>query len=85
MQINRIRGATRVLGKSQGYLGLPVRDEMVIDKTIGEIVPAMVTAWEPSPAELAMLADGASVYVRIFGMNHPPILVYVEPKEPEDS
>lgn len=29
MQIGRITGATRVLGKSQGYMGLPLRDEMV--------------------------------------------------------
>lgn len=29
MQIGRVEGCTRVLGKSQGYLGLPVRDETI--------------------------------------------------------
>lgn len=28
MLIGRIKGATRVIGKSQGYYGLPVRDEI---------------------------------------------------------
>lgn len=29
MEVARIEGTTRVLGKSQGYYGLPVRDELV--------------------------------------------------------
>ena len=29
MQIGRILNATRVLGKSQGYMGLPLRDEII--------------------------------------------------------
>jgi hypothetical protein len=27
MQVGVIEGATRIVGKSQGYLGLPIRDE----------------------------------------------------------
>lgn len=44
MQIGMIEGATRVIGKSQGYLGLPLRDETVTCTVGGEGTPAMVTA-----------------------------------------
>ena len=29
MQIGRVAGATRTIGKSQGYMGLPIRDERI--------------------------------------------------------
>lgn len=79
MHIGRIEGATRVIGKSQGYLGLPVRDETVNCTVGGEGTPAMVTAWLPTPEELALLNAGASVHVRILGTGHPPIMVEVGP------
>jgi hypothetical protein len=78
MQIGRIKGATRVLGKAQGYMGLPVRDEV---RASG--APAMVTAWLPTPKELAALNAGAAVHVCILGNVHPPILVDVG--EPPDE
>lgn len=77
MQIGRIKNATRVLGKSQGYLGLPVRDEAINCTVGGEGTPSMVTAWLPTPKELAALNAGAPVYVRILGNAHPPIMVEV--------
>ncbi len=79
MQIGRIDGTTRVLGKSQGYLGLPLRDERINCTVSGEGTPAMVTAWHPTPDELARLNAGASVHVRLLGTAHPPILVGVGP------
>jgi hypothetical protein len=85
MLINRIEGATRVVGKAQGYLGLPIRDEVaeirdiVIDCTVNGRTPAMVTAWEPTPKELAALNAGASVHVRILGNLPPPMMVEVGP------
>lgn len=79
MMIGRIEGATRVLGKSQGYLGLPIRDEVIHDAVNGAGTPAMVTAWLPTPDELALLNAGASVHVRILGTGHPPIMVDVGP------
>lgn len=78
MQIGRIEGATRVMGKSQGYLGLPVRDEKTDD------VPCMVTSWHPTPKELAALNAGAPVHVRVLGRSHPPISVGIGPT-PEGS
>lgn len=66
------KGATRIIGKSQGYLGLPIRDE----KT-GEGTPCMVTAWFPTEKELAALNSGASVQIHLQGSAHPPIMVDV--------
>ena len=82
MMIGRIPGATRVLGKSQGYFGLPVRDELITEGVNGENTPAMTTAWIPTPAEIAAIVKGAPVHVQLLGTAHPPILVTVgEPPE----
>jgi hypothetical protein len=77
MQIGRVEGCTRVLGKSQGYMGLPVRDEVVNAVVTGEGTPTMTTAWLPTPKELEALNAGAPVHVRIVGSAHPPIMVEV--------
>lgn len=77
MQIGRVNGATRVLGKSQGYMGLPLRDEVVNCTVNGEQTPLMVTAWLPTPRELEALNAGAPVHVKIIGTAHPPIMVEV--------
>ena len=76
MQIGHIAGATRVLGKSQGFPGLPVRDEIITEKVVGK-TPCMTTAWLPTPKELEALNAGAAVHVRILGASHPPIMVEV--------
>ena len=80
----RISGATRVLGKAQGYLGLAVRDELVHDTVNGEGTPAMTTAWIPTPAEIVAIVSGAPVHVQLLGRVHPPILVTVG-DPPEDA
>lgn len=77
MIINRIPGFTRLLGKSQGYLGLPVLDQIVFDPAAECDVPAMTTSWEPTPDELKALNAGASVHVRILALDHPPIMLGV--------
>lgn len=79
MQIGMIEGATRVIGKSQGYLGLPIRDEMVNCTVNGDGTPQMVTAWLPTPEELAALNRGAAIHVTILGVMHPPIMVGTGP------
>jgi hypothetical protein len=76
----RINGTTRVLGAPVGWtpeasgpcLGLPIRDEMSADQ------PCMVSAWEPTPAELAAIMAGATIKLRIVGRGHPPVWLYVE-------
>lgn len=71
MLIARIEGATRVCGKSQGYLGLPVRDEIV------DGVNIMHTAWEPTPDEIERIKAGAKVIVSVIGNNPQPIMLTV--------
>lgn len=77
MIIARIEGATRVLGKAQGYLGLPVRDEFQSTTVDGPLTPVMVTAWEPTPDELERLNKGAKVELIIVGTAHPPVMLTV--------
>lgn len=71
MMINAIEGATRRIGKSQGYKGLPLRDE------VGHFGPQMVTSWQPTPAEIAAIAAGAPIYLTVLGSAHPPVMLEV--------
>ena len=76
MMVGVPRGATRVLGKSQGFLGLPVRDEILEVDGKGEY-KAITTVWHPTPAELARLNNGAGVHVRLLTEAVPPMMVEV--------
>ena len=75
----RIAGCTRVLGAPVGWTpessgpcnGLPIRDEINGD------IPVMISAWEPTPAEMEAIAAGAKVHHRIVGTGHPPVMLYV--------
>lgn len=71
MIINAIEGCTRRIGKSQGYLGLPLRDEVI------DGIPTMTSSWQPTPAELQRLLAGAPIYVTLLGQAHPPIMLNV--------
>lgn len=68
-----IEGTTRRIGKSQGYLGLCVRDF-----TYGDGTPAMETRWEPTPAEVAAINRGEPVTLILLGNAHPPVKVFVK-------
>jgi len=76
MEIGRIRGCTRVIGKAQGYYGLPIRDIVINDTVTGPETPAMETAWFPSPDELAAINAGAPIILRVCGNGHPPVMLY---------
>lgn len=69
-----IEGTTRRIGKAQGYKGLCIRDIVLPTGT-----PAMATAWEPTPDELARLKLGAPVHLIVLGMAHPPVILEVGP------
>lgn len=79
MIIARIAGCTRVLGAPTGWtpetsgpcVGLPIRDEMNGD------VPCMVSAWEPTPDEIAAIVGGSKIYLRVLGVGHPPVALFV--------
>src|SRR3546814_704875 len=79
MQVGVIQGATRIVSRSQGYNGLPIRDEAIHFTVNGPETPAMITAWIPTPAELAALNAGAAVHVRILGRTPPSMAVEVGP------
>ncbi len=80
MEIGRITGATRNLGapadwtpERDGHCGhLPIRDE---PHSPG--VNQMISAWLPTPDELARLAAGAPIYLVILGVTHPPVALTV--------
>lgn len=66
---NAIEGTTRRLGKSQGYIGLCIRDVMHPQG------PAMVSSWQPTPAEVERIAAGAPILLMILGTAHPPVIL----------
>ena len=74
--ILRIPGTTRVLGKRQGYLGLPIRDSIIQCSVNGE-VPCMETAWELTPPEIEAIIAGQPLILRLLGTQHPPVMIYV--------
>jgi hypothetical protein len=55
--------------------GLPVRD-VVCDGT-----PYMISAWEPSPAEMKALLAGETIKLWISGTTHPVVAISVGPIE----
>ena len=75
----RILNATRTLGAPPGWdeerngpcVGLPIRDEDING------TPAMVSAWELTPEELAALQGGAKLELTIVGQAHPPVSLAV--------
>ena len=77
MLIGRIEGCTRVLGKSQGYLGLPLKDVLINSTVDGPETPAMETAWLPTPDEIERINAGAPVILRVLGTAHPPVMIEV--------
>jgi hypothetical protein len=77
MIVGHIAGCTRVIGKSQGYIGLPLRDEPYHDTASDQIVSSMVSAWTPTPDELERLNKGAPLYLRVMGKAHPPVILNV--------
>lgn len=76
MIIARIEGANRVCGKSQGYMGLPVRDETVTEPD-GTQYNIMHTAWEPTPEEIERIVAGAKIIVSVIGVSPQPMIVNV--------
>ena len=70
VEVGMVKGCTRVCGKSQGFTGLPIRDEVLDIEGFGRQAQ-MVTAWFPSPKELEALMAGAPIEVRIWGTPNP--------------
>lgn len=73
MQSMVIAGYTARLGAPPG-LESEVRPLFI--KRVGD---CMVSRWEPSPSELALLNAGGSVDLWVLGTNHPPVSLVVSP------
>lgn len=81
MLIAAIAGATRRLGapkdwneEAQGQcMGLPI-----LDTTDAHGNPVMVSAWQPTPDELRALNAGAPVYLWVYSVGHPPVMLTVD-------
>lgn len=43
-----------------------------------EYMPGVVSYWQPSPEELALLNAGRPVYLSCWGMTHPPVAIGVD-------
>jgi len=79
MLIGTIEGATRVCGKSQGFIGLPLRDCARYCDVVKATVPTMTSAWFPTEQELAALNAGAAIHVAMDGVTPAPMMVSVGP------
>lgn len=76
MIIGYIEGATRILGAPEGnpeVKPLAIRDIQYDDGT-----HAVMSAWMPTPNELAAMNAGEPVYLIIFGVSMPPAYVCVK-------
>ncbi|UPT53328.1 hypothetical protein [Synechococcus phage Ssp-JY38] len=78
MNVEKPAGCTRVLGEEQGYLPLPIRDELTRDSGTGIELPSMVSCYRPTPEELTCLLNGGRIYLRILGNAHPPVALWAE-------
>lgn len=85
MLIRRIQGCTRTLGQSQGYRGLPIRDEQRLQIQTGRKENFMLSSWEPTPRETELLMKGAPVILSVMGRQHPPVLIEVGNAEKDDT
>jgi len=72
MQILEIDGTTRVLGESQGYRGLPVKD------CEENGVKFMQSEWALTDEEAAALKSGATIILTVVGEGHPPVKLEVK-------
>jgi hypothetical protein len=78
MTPRHIEGATRVIGESQGYIGLPLRDELRHCTVNGENTPVMVSQWTLSDDERWLISQGADILLSVVGTTHPPVLLQVQ-------
>lgn len=76
----RIHGATRYLGAPADWK--PDQDGdcshlAIVDAQLPGGMPVMISAWEPTPAEIQRIVEGKPVYLQIVGTGHPPVNVWV--------
>lgn len=73
MMIGHVKGATRKIGESQGYQGLPIRDAVEFDSAQGFNVRVMQTLWLLSEEDKKRIVEGGAILLTILGSAHPPL------------
>lgn len=76
MDIVKFEGHTRVLGESQGYRGLPIKDALFHDEN-GNAFNGMISVWKPTEEELMILMHGGYIMLTVVGIHHPPVVIDV--------
>lgn len=76
----RIEGATRYLGAPKGWD--PAKSGecshlAILDAELKDGTRVMISAWEPTPAEIERMAAGKPLYLQIVGGAHPPVALWV--------
>lgn len=71
LEVGSIAGATRVLGEGQGYRPLPVADVTLDGR------PHILSAWELTAPQRAMVNDGAPLILVVEGGAQPPVMLSV--------
>lgn len=77
MNIAIIEDATTIVGESQGYNGLPIREVIINCSVNGEGTPAVQSAWQPTVDEVMALFAGAPIILTILGTRQPPVMLEV--------
>ncbi len=52
-----------------------------IDETSTKLPAAKISEWKPTPAELKLLNDGGSVYMIVYGDDHPMARLWIGPEQ----
>jgi hypothetical protein len=73
---------TRVLGAPEGWNqgDLPCHAIPVTDQVYPEGIRAVVSYWQPTAEELAVLNAGGLIGLSVIGITMPPVAVFVEPR-----
>lgn len=77
----RIEGATRYLGAPPNWqpeANGECSHLAIVDTKLDGGMPVMISAWEPTPAELEAMLAGAPVYLQVCGSVHPPVCIWVQ-------
>lgn len=93
LTIGRIQGFTREIGKSQGFMGLPLRDGIMTASVDyagrpNQLCVMAESAWHVETADAVRLLNGEPLILRILGptvidvnnlplTSHPAVLLYV--------
>jgi hypothetical protein len=81
MNTTKIKGCTRTIGESQGYLGLPLKDTVINDSVTGPGTPVMESLWQPSAEDIIKMMAGNPIKLRVVGTVHPPVMIEVAEME----